>query len=336
MKSQKITNLTNIGLSVATWLADDTYAYDNREKVISATSLLKPVKQLILAHRLTEENTPTPDVSGRIASSIGTAIHNAIEDVWVSGRYKEILPMLGYPKKVVNCIRVNPTPEEAKDPDIIPIYTETRNERTIMGWTVTGEFDFAAEGNLEDFKYTKVYTYINNTKNEDYSWQGSIYRWINPDLITGGDIAIQFIFSDWKAFEFAKDPKNYPPEQSLTKSYPLQPVGKTEQFIKQKLIQLTKLHDAPQSELPRCTPKELWQDDPIYKYFKNPANAGVAGKRSTKNFTNRGDAMQRLTEDGNVGKIVEVPGKITACKYCAVCTICEQKDEYLADGSLTL
>lgn len=336
-----ITNNTGVGISVAAWLAHDSYAYNPNTKAISATSLLKPIRELVLSFRLEPKHIMVGDVIGNVASNIGTAIHNGIEDVWVSGAYKQSLLDLGYPKPVIEMIRVNPTAPElaiyaAKGEEILPVYTEKRTNKTFAGWEISGEFDFCAEGDLEDFKSTKVYTYVHETNNDAYAWQGSIYRWLNPDIITGGSIKIQYIFTDWKAFELLKDPRNYPPEPVLEKSFPLKSIMETERFIKNKLILITKLEDAPQSEIPECTPDELWQKETVWKYYKVAANAGVAGKRSTKNFDNHMDAIARKSEDGNVGKILEVKGEVTKCKYCSVVLLCEQKDKYIADGSLKL
>ncbi len=340
-KKNPIANRSNVGLSVAAWLAHDRYDHNDDPKAISATSLLKPIRELVLGQRLEAKHVIIGDVIGNVASCIGTAIHNGIEDTWISGAYKQSLFDLGYPKRVINMIRVNPTPQELvqyvkDDIEILPIYTEKRTNKTIQGWTLSGEFDFCGEGDLEDFKSTKVYTYIHETNNDAYAWQGSIYRWLNPKIITGDYIKIQYIFTDWKAFELLKDPKHYPPEPALEKSFRLKSIKETERFITNKLIMITKLADAPQSEIPECTKDELWQKETVWKYYKNPASAGVAGKRSTKNFDTNIEAIERKNADGNVGKIVEVKGEITKCKYCSVVLLCEQKDIYLANGSLIL
>ena len=50
-------NTTGIGLSVAVWLADDDYDHDDDPKAISATSIIKPIKQLILPNEITTSHT---------------------------------------------------------------------------------------------------------------------------------------------------------------------------------------------------------------------------------------------------------------------------------------
>ena len=78
-------NDKNLPLSLAVMLAHDEYP-EHREWVISVTTLLKPIKQIILGMRVAKNNVHSvKDISGRIASSYGTAIHNALEASWTEG-----------------------------------------------------------------------------------------------------------------------------------------------------------------------------------------------------------------------------------------------------------
>ena len=47
----KFTNKNNIPLSLAVWLVTDEYDYVDKPNYISATSLLKPTRQLVLSKR---------------------------------------------------------------------------------------------------------------------------------------------------------------------------------------------------------------------------------------------------------------------------------------------
>lgn len=325
------TNDLKLGISVAVWLAHDEYDHD--DTTISATKLMKPIKQLILSSRVPASgNASLPDISGNIASHMGTAIHNGIEKAWTYNAYQSLIK-LGYPQAIAERVMVNPTKDElTKDKKIIPIYMERRSSKTIEGFTVSGKFDFVSEGKLEDFKSTGVYTYIHKTKDEDYRLQGSIYRWLNQDIITKPSMTIQYIFTDWKAFEYKQNPSNYPPSKMLGYPVKLMPIDETERYVRNKLIQIKDLSGKPESEMPSCTPKELWQKDPKWKYYKNPNKM----TRSTKNFNNSLAAHNRLADDGHVGKVVEIPGEVVACKFCDAFPVCTQKDGYLADGTLKL
>lgn len=325
---QKYTNNGGVPLSVAVYLATDHYDYDPNS--ISATSLMKPIRQQVLPSRIPAESKDRmTEITSVVKSRTGTAIHDAIERAWTGGHYKESMLALGYPQKLIDRMVVNPVGELA--PDAIPVYMEKRSFKEIMGVRISGKFDFVAEGRLEDFKSTSTFTWVNDVKKEDYQLQGSIYRWLNPDIITEDHMAIQFIFTDWMPGRAKADPL-YPSESVKQQLIPLLSLADTEQFIKNKLTQMQLHKHAPEHELPLCTDKELWRREPQYKYYKNPQKLA----RSTKNFTSLGDANQRLAEDGHVGTVVTIPGAVTACKFCAAFPICTQKDFLIADGSLIL
>lgn len=321
------TNLTGVPLSLAAFLAHDSYDYDPH--TISATSLIKPLKQRILASRVPPGAFPV-DVLSLVKSRMGSAIHDAVEKVWVAGHYRESMKLLGYPQAVIDRVVVNPDPNNLP-PGAIPVYMEQRLYKEIEGQKVSGKFDFVAEGRLEDFKSTSTFTWIKGTKTEDYQLQGSIYRWLGPHIITEPYMVIQFIFTDWKE-GIAKTDKNYPQRPVEPLQIPLLSLEDTEDFVVDRLRQYKAMKDLPEEELPMCSDKDLWRDDPVFKYYKNPAKL----TRSTKNFESKEEAYARLAEDGGVGIVLEKPGEVRACKYCAAFPVCKQKDAYLADGTLSL
>ena len=53
------TNVSNVPLSMAVFLATDSYDYMDEPNYLSATALIKPLRQLILASRVNEEDTST-------------------------------------------------------------------------------------------------------------------------------------------------------------------------------------------------------------------------------------------------------------------------------------
>lgn len=325
-----LVNNTNIPLSLAVWLGNDDYDHSSDPKEISATTLLKPIRSLVLLMQNPEMDSDT-DISSLIPSRIGTAIHNAIEAAWTNKeKYTKVLSDLGFPQRLVSKIIVNPKPDEVTE-DVIPVYMELRGKREIEGWVVTGKFDFVAEGRVEDFKSTSVYSYITGRTSNAYVEQGSIYRWLHPDIITADTLAINYIFTDWSVAKTYSDP-DYPKSRLETVTYPLMPLDQTEAFISNKLRSINSLLNAPQDMLPECTPEELWQKPTVYKYYKDPAKT----TRSTKNFTTAAEAYARLAKDGNVGTVKEVIGDIIRCKYCDAVNVCEQAHKYIAEGTLKI
>ena len=322
----KYANTSSVPLSLAVFLATDNYDHDSN--TISATALLKPLRQIILSARVPEDVTPT-ELINLVPSRMGTAIHDAIERSW-KDNYQVALGHLGYPKKVIEKIRINPKPEELTD-GLIPIYLEQRAHKQVGKFLVSGKYDFIGDGRVEDFKSTSTYSAMSHNNDEKHAWQGSIYRWLNPKLITKDEMAIQFIFTDWSKAKAMQDPK-YPQQRIMQRILPLKPVPETDAFVKRKLGQVEQYWDAPEDQIPLCSDEDLWRSEPVFKYYKNPEKRS----RSTKNFDNYHDAQLRAIEDGNVGIVVEQPGQVMACKYCSAFVACTQKDALIASGDLIL
>jgi hypothetical protein len=304
---------------------------------------MKPIRQQILGSRSTQIN----DISRFTKARIGTSIHDSVEKVWTTGAYKKSMRALGYSEKDINDIRVNPGYDLVEgnwvvDPSInrialfvndpcIPVYVEIRTNREIDGYTITGKFDSVTNGTVGDIKSTSTWTWINQSKADDYKIQGSIYRWLNPEIITGDEINIHYVFTDWAEGK-AKFDDRYPQSQFLTQKYPLMSLLDTEIYIKQKLIELVKYKDGPEGDLPACTDEDLWRRPPVFKYYKNPQKR----TRSTKNFDSLGAANIQLHKDNNVGIVIPVAGEVVACKYCSGFDVCTQKDSYISSGVLKI
>ena len=144
-------------------------------------------------------------------------------------------------------------------------------------------------------------------------------------------MSIQYIFTDWSYQSSLKDPK-YPKSKTKEQVFSLMSLQETDQFVKRIINDIIKYSDKPQNHLPRCTQEELWQDPPIYKYYKDPNKT----TRATKNFTNEFEANSRLITDGSVGVIIKKDSEVKACRYCSVVGICSQAKEYLQTGLLII
>jgi hypothetical protein len=142
-------NSTGVPLSVAIWLACDTYDYI--PNTISATSLIKSTRQLVLSKRVSPEDAVV-DVLNVTKSRMGHAIHDSIEKAWKTD-YVACMQALGYPQHIIDKIVINPDPETVTEAQI-PVYMEQRAFRELDGYTISGKYDFVAEGRVEDFKST--------------------------------------------------------------------------------------------------------------------------------------------------------------------------------------
>jgi hypothetical protein len=323
----KYTNVGGVPLAMLPWLVHDTYDHSDNPNQISATSLLKPLKQVVLTSKITDAAV---EVSTLTASRIGTAIHDAIERSWMTPEsVQKAFKLAGYPTKIANSVVVNPSADMDLS-DKIPVYIEQRVDREFLGYTLSGKFDIVIDGTLGDFKNTSVFTYMNQTNAEKYIQQGSIYRWLNPSIITQDYMEIYHQFTDWSALNAqTQRDKGYPQSKLMTVKYELMSLRDTERFIKDRLSNLTQAKSMTQEELPDCTDDELWRSESVYKYYADPNKLG----RSTKNFD---DYLSAHTHLANMGKgiVLEVKGKAKACNYCSANPICLQAESLRQQGLL--
>lgn len=326
----KLTNNTGLSLFAQVYLAHETY--DREEAGLSVTTLLKPVKQVILARRV-PEGMATSDVADMIASSNGTAIHDAFEAAWKSPKLVDTLKRLGTPERVATRVRVNPSEEEVAAGGIIPVYTEIRAKKLVHGIWVSGKFDFIGDGAVEDLKNTSVWKYL-NADFENYILQGSMYRWLNPEKVTKDWMNLTFQFTDWNSRDRNMNPENYPPARMHTRKLQLLSIEDTEVFVQNKVQQLIDLEHADEADMPPCSDKDLWRKPDTYRYFAKAEKAHEPGARSTKNFDNKAEADLHAATKGGV--VVVKRGGVMGCLYCNAFLACKQKDALIECGDLIL
>jgi hypothetical protein len=324
-----ITNKNDISLSLAVWLLHDEYDYvEGVDQYISATTLMKPLRQMVLSKRV-DPKTVEIDVEGFVARAMGKALHDSIEKSWTHG-YARSLKLMGYPDDVIKRIKVNPTDGEVRaSNEIIPVYLEQRMFRTIRGWTIGGKFDMVTDGMVQDNKSTSAYSWLLGGKDDDYKLQMSLYRWIDAGQpvpkITEDFGRINFIFTDWQKTQ-AKTNPNYPQRRVEHKEIPLMSLRETEDWVCHKLSLIESYRDKLEGDIPECTDDELWRSDPVFKYYSDPAKTDG---RSTRNFSSRADAFSFQASKGK-GIVKMVPGEPKRCGYCEAFPICSQKDRYFS------
>lgn len=321
---RKVTNDLNIDMVIATWLASNTYTGRKPGKSISATTLLRSTQQQVLGNKCSnsDEYEERVDISSLLSSTIGTALHKAIQDTWEDPKLREnALRALGFPEARIDKIKVNPENPQEGDYNM---FFERRVEKEFLGWTITGQFDLVANGNLHDFKSTKTYTYINKTKEKDYILQGSIYKWLNPDLIKGDFITIHYIFTDWNKNYTLSDP-NYPKCAFTTVELPLMEMSEIEQFMADKIHAIDYYLAHPEESLPLCDSKTLMLED-VWQYF-----ASATSQRASKNFTSAYEANKYLAERGK-GLVKKKETTPKGCSYCSCREVCSQYASFVARG----
>ena len=302
------TNKKNIPLALQVMLATDNYDHNSDPKTISVTSILRPLRSLVL--KSSQRSEPVKDIFMNIASVVGTAIHNALEEAWESP--EEALETLGI-----------------TDFDKHIVLTEIRSERVIAGWTVSGKFDICIDGQVQDLKNVNCYAYSKLENREKFILQLSIYKWLNPKDISDDFGVILYHHPDWTSLGKVKQPDSYPPAKMHGEKVLLLSSSEVETYLTKRLGALTAIKEGS-THLPECTPQELWQRDTIYKYYKNPLKKG----KSTRTSTSSALVYDAYTKDFCVGEVVEIKGKVMACNYCDVSNCCSQKDTIEKAGLL--
>jgi hypothetical protein len=318
-------NNTDIPLALAVWVLADNYDYNKDQDYISATALMKPLRQIILTGRV-EGVSVQPDVSDRVASSIGNAFHDSIEKAWKTNHQKA-LAQLGYPQSVIDRVLINPTEAElAKVESPIPVYIEQRAVKQVGKWKVGGKFDIIIDGVLHDNKSTSAYVWLFGSRDDEHSRQGSIYRWLNPEKVSEDIIRINYIFTDWKRVDAMSNP-DYPQQRLLHKDIPLTSIQETQGWVENKLALIERFMNAPEKDIPECTDEELWLPAPVFKFYSDPTK--ITG-RSTKNFKTLGEANSFHQSKGK-GVVIPIVGSPKRCGYCSAFDACTQKDRYNHD-----
>lgn len=313
----KITNQYGFPLALSVWAVNDSYDYVDDPKYFSVTNLLKPIRQIVLQRRVDPETLST-DVDDFLARAMGTSIHDSIEKAWVHN-YAECLKRLGIQENVIKRFKINPEKDSLKEGDI-PVYLEQRTIKNCGEYKIGGKFDFVADGLLHDNKSTTTMKWTKGSSDKDYQLQGSLYRWLNPEIITSDVIRINYLFTDWSKLSAMKDPK-YPQHRAAYKDIPLLSLDETQEWLQNKLSQIEHYMNTPEEQLPECSDEELWRTPTKYKYFANP-NAS----RATKNFDNQNDAYKyMMIEKQGKGCIRVVPGEPRRCAYCSAASICSQR-----------
>lgn len=317
----KITNKTDVPLALAVGVLADSYDYINDPKYLSTTTLLKPVKQVILARRMENQ---VEDLADKVNTFIGSAVHSALEHGWENKESRDAsLKKLGYKQEVIDSIVINP---ETPDDSVIAVYVEPpRRFKEVNGITIGGRPDLILDGRLHDYKTTSTFKWTKGDF-EDYILQLSIYRWLYEDLVDHENASICFVFKDWKSTQAENNP-NYPDSPLKELEISLMSLEETKQYIESRTSTYNKYIEAPEAELPRCTSEELWVDPPKYKYYSNPAKTDG---RSSKNFTNQSDAQEYVAQKGK-GIIITEYGKPKRCAYCPAYDICQQRREYFPE-----
>jgi len=287
------TNKRNFPQYVVEWLEKDDYDYD--ENTLSATTLMQPPR----SYALKKQNWDKVeiDIEDLIASRYGTAIHDSVEKVHLTGCKQE-----------------------------------ERLKQAVKNKIITGKYDILRQiderrHELIDVKSTSVWTYIYGSKTEEYVKQLSIYRWLA--IQNKYDVSLKakvwMIFTDWSAAKAKSDP-NYPQTRIVIKPIDLWGDEITLKYIGKRMDLLANAANLDQAEMPKCTDEELWASEETWAIMKD------GGKRAIKVHKTEEKALEQMKELTPAYHIDHRKGKVVRCKYCVARKFCTQYTDLIAEG----
>lgn len=267
------------GLPEAMVRACETTAH-NKPGNISATTLLKGVKEILLTNR--HWDNMTDDVSDRIWAIFGTAVHSMLE---------------------------HETPDT---------FAEEYTALKIGDYTVTGRIDCynMKDAVIEDYKTASTWKIIFKDFDDWYK-QGMIYAYLMRK--NGFDVKrCRFIamLKDWSKSK-AKHDASYPDSPVYVHQFDVTEKGieEIEAFIVEKLNAIKLCETFGDDEITECTKEERWAKDDVYAVMKAGRKTAIKLYGNEDEAKMRAD-----DENGYVEKREGVSTKCleycSCCDYC--------------------
>jgi len=284
----KYVNKNKFNKIISEWLRHDTYEHE--DGVLSATSILKPIKAIQLQKKHWDDIEV--DIDTLFASRLGTAIHDSFEKI-----------------QLKNFIQ------------------EQRYYAEIMGQKISGKFDFMEKlkddkYKLSDLKTTSVWTFVYGSNIDVTTKQLSIYRWLGHqnglDILDKANII--YIFTDWSKIK-AKQSATYPKFRSAIKPIQLLSLADTEALIKERITAINS------DTMPDCSDDELWKSDDKIKVYKDKnknASKVCDTKDQARAYIHFASEANLRKGKSPKYRIEVVKGKVNRCNYCDVSEFCDQ------------
>lgn len=260
-------------------------ARHNEEGCLSATTLLKGTKEIILENRHFDEIVI--DASDEVWSVFGTATHSVLEH---------------------------------QEDDA---FKEEKFSVDVLDYKVTGKvdrYDLAHE-TLEDWKTTSVWKVIYHDF-EDWKRQGLIYTWLLRQ--SGLNVRhIRFIafLKDHSKSE-AKKKADYP--QAPVYIYEFDPseeeLTHIEAYIKEKVFEVSANAEKKDDEIAECSPEQRWATPTKWAVMKEGRKTAVKVCDTEEEALN---FIEELEKDKDKHFVEERKGQDKKCSdYCACCEFC--------------
>lgn len=278
----KITNRAGLPAPFVRMAESD---YEAKPKRYSVTTLLKPVREILLKRRYDKEIEQ--DCSDMIWLLFGQAVHSILEK-YADG-------------------------ESEFAEEFLTVKLEN-------GYTISGIIDLydMKRKAVVDYKTASAWKVIYKDF-EDWRKQGLMYAWLlRKNGLPCEKIEFYAILKDHSKTD-AKFKPDYPktPVQKVEFAVTDESIAEIDKFINDKIAELAKYEEAPDSELPLCSAEDRW----------NSGDKFAVMKKGRKNALRVLDSMEEAEawKAENGGDEIEVrKGTDKKCvDYCLCCTKCE-------------
>jgi hypothetical protein len=269
--------------------------YEKGDCEFSVTELIRPPRISVLSRRYGE--VMSEDVSDRIFSLIGTAIHIILERA-AGDRY----------------------------------ITETRFFIDFEGTRVGGRIDLydKEEMTLQDWKITSRYATKEGPKPE-WTAQANLNRYILwKNKIRVENIEYIAILRDWSKMMVARHRADYPEKQVQVLNLPKWTKEEVESYLRERIS----LHRSAETELPLCSEEERWTKKPKFALMKKGMKRAV--RLYDTEEESMSVLKQKIDNAADATKFYIEPraGEETRClHYCPVTAYCDFGREVVREAS---
>jgi hypothetical protein len=305
----KFTNNFNLPASLVDALINDDYDFKKLPNVFSVTEVISPPKKTILSKRHDDEIEA--DVSERVWTMTGSAIHNVLEHATKGGeRLREERWYLNLRNWEIHTL--------GRGQKVVA--QKWYNDKDTF---LTGKLDcYDAEAkDLQDYKITSVWSFLLEKEEAKPEWVAQCNMNTLAIRLIGFEVercTIIGILKDWSKTAFRRGDygDKFPIPFAVIK-LPLWDNNYTKAFIEcatGKHVDAEKLAD---DAIPVCAPEERWAKPTVYAVMKD------GRKTSLRNHETKEQAEIHLSQCGDGHRIEVRKGVDTRCvDYCDAAPFC--------------
>lgn len=256
----------------------------NKEGEISATTLLKGAKQIVLERRHWDELED--DVSNRCWALFGTAVHKLLEE---------------------------------QNPDA---FTEERFSVEVGDKVVTGQVDLydMKKSEITDYKTASVWKVIYKSF-DDWKKQGLVYAWLlKQDGLEVDKCRFVAMLRDWSKTEAERN-ADYPKSQVYVYEFPVldEDLEEIEAFIKNKVAMVSKAETLDDDQIEPCSAEERWEKPTTYAVMKEGRKTAVRVFDTKEEADKLASTDTKLSVVERKGQSVRCKDYCLCSKFCSFC-----------------